>query len=133
MLMVRTRPLLPQSALNNLLLRFPFIYRIKFVNYESGLRDNHGIEDLIAQLKNVLNVGGDIIECGSDRCGTSVIMAKFLKSKGVNKRIYAHDVFGSGFEVNELEEERSLGLTQATNKTFTYNSFDYVKNKIKRL
>jgi hypothetical protein len=85
------------------------------------------------QLKNVLNLEGNIIECGSDRCGTSVIMAKYLKSNGVSKRIYAVDLFGSGFEVTELEEERRLDLTQATNKTFTYNSFDYVKNKIERL
>lgn len=132
-MMARTRPLLPQSTLNNLLLRFPFIYRLRFVNYESGLRDNHGLIDLMNELKSVLNVEGDIIECGSDRCGTSVIMAKFLKSNGVTKKIYALDLFGRGFEENELEEERRLGLTQATNKTFTYNSFEYVKNKIKRL
>jgi hypothetical protein len=131
--MARTHPLLPQSILNGLLLKFPFVYRMKFVNYESGLRDSGGLEDLMERLKGVINVNGDIIECGSDRCGTSVIMAKFLKSKGVSKKIYALDVFGSGFDVNELEEERQLGLTQATNKTFTYNSFDYVKNKIKRL
>ena len=62
----RTRPLLPQSTLNNLLLRFPFIYRMKFGNYESGIRDNHGLEDLMEQLKNVLNLDGNIIECGSD-------------------------------------------------------------------
>src|SRR6266511_2692059 len=101
----RTRPLLPQSILNSLLLRFPFIYRMKFVNYESGLRDNHGLEDLMQQLERVLDVRGDIIECGSDRCGTSVILAKYLKTMGNDKKIYALDMFGSGFDVNELEEE----------------------------
>lgn len=106
---------------------------MKFVNYESGLRTNHGIEDLISQLNNVLNITGEIIECGCDRCGTSIIMAKFLKSRGVTKKIYAVDVFGEGFEISELEEERRLGLTQATNNTFRYNSIQYVKNKIERL
>jgi Macrocin-O-methyltransferase (TylF) len=131
-MVTRNRPLLPMSTLN-ILLRFPFIYRMKFVNYESGLRDNHGLEDLTQQLESVLRVQGNIIECGSDRCGTSVIMAKYLKSIGNDKKIYALDVFGSGFEVNELEEESRLGLTQVPNKTFRYNSFEYVKNKIKLL
>jgi O-methyltransferase len=133
MMVTRNRPLLPMSTLNNILLRFPFIYRMNFVKYESGLRTNHGLDDIMLQLKNARNIEGDIIECGCDRCGTSVIMAKYLKSTCVNKRIYALDVFGHGFEPKELEEERSLGLTQATTKTFRYNSLDYVKSKIRTL
>lgn len=85
------------------------------------------------KLETVLHIQGDIIECGSDRCGTSVILAKYLKTIKNDKKIYALDVFGSGFDVNELEEERRLGLTKAHNTTFTYNSFEYVKSKIKLL
>jgi len=56
-----------------------------------------------------------------------------LKTIDNDKKIYALDVFGSGFDVNELEEERRLGLTQAQNRTFTNTSFEYVKSKIKLL
>jgi O-methyltransferase len=133
MMKSRKRPLLPQSTLNNLLLRFPFLYGINFIKYESGLRTNGGISDLLSGLNKVLNVEGDIIECGSYRCGSSVIMAKHLKTEGVRKKIYALDLFGGGFEISELEEERRLGLTQATNEAFTYNSYHYVKSKIQRL
>jgi len=132
-MVTRTRPLLPMSTLNSILLRFPFIYRMDFVKYESGLRTNRGLDDVLSQLNNVRDIEGEIIECGSDRCGTSAIMAQYLNSIGVEKKIYALDVFGDGFIADELEEERNLGLTKATSNTFRYNSFDYVKNKIKTL
>ena len=129
----RTWPLLPQSILNNLFLTFPSLYKLNFIKFESGLRTNYGIKDLMEMLENVLNIEGNIIECGSDRCGTSVIMANYLKKRGIDKRIYALDLFGGGFEVEELQEERSQGLTEATDQMFRYNSHDYVKNKIERL
>ena len=84
-------------------------------------------------LENVLSIEGNIIECGSDRCGTGGIMANYLKKRGICKRIYALDLFGGGFEVEQLQEERSQGLTEATNQKFRYNSHDCVKNKIERL
>lgn len=133
MMRQRTRPLLPQSVLNTILLRFPFIYTMKFVNYESGLRDNDGLKDLMQQLETILHIRGDIIECGSDRCGTSVILGKYLKTIDIDKKIYALDVFGSGFDIKELEEERRLGLTDVEDSSFTNTSFEYVKKKIKLL
>src|ERR1044071_3176173 len=100
-MVTRTRPLLPMSTLNSILLRFPFIYRMDFVKYESGLRTNRGLDDVLSQLNNVRNIEGEIIECGSDRCGTSAIMAQYLNSIGVEKKIYALDVFGDGFIADE--------------------------------
>ncbi len=118
----------------SILLAFPFIYRLKFVNYESFMQKNNGIEDLITKLKTVLNVNGDIIECGSARCGTTIIIANYLKAKGISKKVYALDLFGQGFDLQELQEERRLGLTRAKDNAFTRGmSYEYARRKIDRL
>jgi Macrocin-O-methyltransferase (TylF) len=85
-------------------------------------------------LDTVLHLEGNIIECGSARCGTIIIIASYLRSRGIaTKKIYALDLFGGGFDITELEKERNLGLTQVSNKSMTYNSFEYVKKKIGKL
>ena len=66
--------------LNDLLLKFSFLYRTKFINYESQLEKKNGIEDLLTKLNSVLDIEGDIIECGSYVCGTSAIIASYLRS-----------------------------------------------------
>lgn len=97
------------------------------------MKNNYGLKDVVGQLGTVLDVEGDVIECGSNRCGTSIIMAKYLKIMDSDKKIYAFDAFGSGLDVTELENERRLGLTGSPNTLFTYNSFEYVRKKIKLL
>ena len=102
----KIKPKIPPIIFNNFLLIFPFLYRTKLVNYETDLEENHGIDDLLQQLNMVLNLEGDIIECGSSRCGTSIIIANYLRSKQVySKMIYACDSF-EGFDRYELRQER---------------------------
>jgi Macrocin-O-methyltransferase (TylF) len=124
--------LIPPALLNNFLLTFPVLYHTELVYYETNLHYNHGIEDLLAQLNPVLDIEGDIIECGSSRCGASIIMAKHLQSKQVHKTIYACDSF-EGFDPAELERERRDGLANASDSAFTSTSYEYVKRKIKKL
>ena len=50
----------------------------------------------------------------------------------VDKKIYAIDSF-IGFDPNELKKEQKRGFTNATTKSFTYSSLDYVLKKIKKL
>jgi hypothetical protein len=119
--------------LNDLLLKFSFLYRTKFINYESQLEKKNGIEDLLTKLNSVLDIEGDIIECGSYVCGTSAIIASYLRSVGVNKKVYALDLFGGGFDLKELEGERQAGLTQAKDSAFTHTSYGYIKKKIEKL
>jgi len=121
----------PQPILNGVLLKFPILYKSKFINYESYLGDC--IEELLEKLDSVFGIEGNLIECGCARCGSTVIMAKHLKEKSVNKKIYACDLFGGGFDMDELVVERELGLTAAPNNAFTYNSYEYVQKKIKSL
>lgn len=122
----------PQRILNNLLLTFPSLYQTKFVQYESYL-GTEGIGDLLAKLRSVVTLEGDIIECGSARCGTSVIIANYLRSNGINKKVYALDSFGRGFDLAELKDERQAGLTRAGNDAFVQTSYRYVTCKIQKL
>ena len=133
MLKARIGHVVPQSTLNYVLLRFPFLYHTSFVNYESYSADRGGIDDLVGQLKIVSSLDGNIIECGSARCGTSILIAKFLHSSRIQKKIYSLDLFGKGLDVNELNEERKDGRTKVSGKAFTYNSFEYVLRKIRIL
>ncbi|MBN1481607.1 hypothetical protein EH223_04520 [candidate division KSB1 bacterium] len=122
---------IPQPFLNRVLLTFPFLYRTKVVNYETNFLTDD-IDDLLSQLDYVLPMEGNIIECGSSRCGASIIMGNHLRSKHIPKKIYACDSF-EGFNPDELEKEKAAGLTKATKNSFTSTSYEYVKSKIKRL
>lgn len=123
---------IPQPILNNVFLAFPFLYRMKFISYESYIAENNGLDDLLSYLDKVLHIEGDIIECGSGRCGSSIIVANYLKLRRINKKVYACDTF-SGFDLSELQDERKKGLTKATENSLKHTSYDYVKKKIERL
>lgn len=121
----------PPSVLNNILLTFPSLYRTKLVNYETNMAI-HGLDDLLSQLQCVLELPGNIIECGSSRCGASVIMANYCRERGIAKTIYACDSF-QGFDPEEWRREREAGLTSTPDRAFTSTSYDYVRTKLTRL
>jgi hypothetical protein len=123
---------IPPRLLNALLLRFPGLYVTQLVRQETSLVENRGVEDLVAQLERVLALEGDIVECGSSRCGSSVIMATRLRRGGVRKTLYACDSY-RGFDPDELREERRRGLTKAPENAFTSTSLDYVRKKLRKL
>ena len=122
----------PPALLNALLLRFPSLYRTKLVCYETNLRSAGGIDELLAQMTTVMDVEGEIIECGSSRCGASIIMASYLRTRQVNKKILACDSF-EGFDQSELKREQMVGLTTARSSAFTSTSYEYVQKKISAL
>ncbi len=126
----RIKQIVPRPVLYELLLAFPMLYRTRSVQYETNLAQ--AVDELIEQLDPTLVLDGEIIECGSARCGTSVMMAEHVRRKGVHKKIYALDSF-EGFDRTELAREREAGLTEEANDAFTNTSFPYVKRKIQRL
>jgi len=128
----KIRNSLPEPVFNNLLLTFPFLYKTKFVNYESNIALGNSLEELFDELDKVLDLEGDIIECGCARCGTSILIADYLRRKGINKKIYACDTFG-GFDQKEHNIEKKLGLTSSKPEAFAHNSYEYVIKKIKKL
>jgi hypothetical protein len=123
---------IPLALLNTFLLRFPSLYHTKLVFYETNLQATGGIDELLDQLARVLDVEGDIVECGSSRCGASVIMAHYLQAQQVDKKILACDSY-EGFDRIELENERKDGLTTACGNAFTSTSYEYVQKKIAAL
>lgn len=129
---IKIKRAIPKELLNSLLLTFPFLYRTRLVQYETTLQEGHGIDDLLEKLKTTESCPGDVIECGSSRCGASVIIANALRSRGLKKKIYACDTFES-FDPKELERERRQGLVNVPDGAFTSTSYEYVKKKIDRL
>jgi len=129
-LRAKVKQTVPQPLLNSVLLTLPFLYRTKLINYETNL--GSGIDELLAQLGMVISLDGDIIECGSTYCGSSIIMANYLRSNHVHKVIYACDSF-EGFDRAELDKERKAGLVNSPDNPFTFASYEYVRRKIERL
>jgi hypothetical protein len=121
--------IIPNTLLNSLLLTFPKLYKLKLINYETNLVSNKGIKDLQSQLDVATSLPGDIIECGSSRCGASIIMANFLRENSIKKTIFALDSF-EGFDLNELKREKQLGLVDVGDDAFTSTSYEYVKRKL---
>ena len=105
---------------------------MRFLNYESVI-DKTGLQDLCELLDLTVTLRGDIVECGSDRCGTSVIMANYVRSHGVKRTIYACDTF-EGFLPEELGREKELGRTDVPESTFAFPlQYEYVRKKLVRL
>jgi len=130
-LIIRLALKLPKGVLDNFLLSFPSMYKNNFINYESGVAPDD-MKKLIDVIKEVKELPGDIIECGSNRCGTTAILANYLKSDRIEKKIFALDSF-SGFDPKEIEEERKEGFTDFSPDSYHYNSYKYVVKKIEKL
>jgi hypothetical protein len=119
---IRTR--VPRSYVSRILLACPWLYRL--VRYESQLA-----AEQVALVAGLLSAdrAGNVIECGVYRAGTTVFLARQLKQRRLEKKIYALDSF-AGFE-REIEDEIRRGLVVAEGRAaFTSNSLDYVKRKL---
>ena len=124
--------MLPSGFLNRLFLSCPVLYRLPFVRYESNL-EKIGLRELYELADRVMPLPGIIIECGSSRAGSTILLAKHLKNKqGRTRKLFALDSF-AGFPRNELRRERALGLTSASEEDFTSTSLEYVVAKLRRL
>jgi macrocin-O-methyltransferase TylF-like protien len=117
--------------LNAVLLKVPALYRAPFVNFETNI-SAAGINDLLEAVEQTAHLSGDVVECGSSRCGASVIMANYLRSHGYSKRVIACDSF-QGFDQHELRKERGSRLTTTGERDCTSTSFEYVQSKLKAL
>jgi hypothetical protein len=125
--LMKARCLVPRPLRRWALLRSRLFLRL--VNYETVM-SAVGLRDVRQLLDMTLGVQGDVVECGCNRCGTSVIMANYLRSRGVGKTIYACDTF-DGFSPEELERERQLGRADVSQSAFTSpGQYEYVKEKL---
>ena len=125
----RLKKLIPVKLLNAILLNFPMLYSSSVVRYESNFQNPDDLQELLAQLEATFTIPGDVIECGSSRCGTSAIMALFLRKHSIKKMIFACDSF-EGFDRQELAREFQARLTTTKDDAFTSTSYDYVKRKL---
>jgi hypothetical protein len=130
-LTVKIKKMVPPPLLNRLLLTFPFLYELPIVRYESNI-GVRGLNTVTKLLETVIHLDGNLIECGASRCGTTVVMAQFLRAKGSDKHIFVLDSF-EGFPPEEVEHERAEGLNTSGPQAFTSTSLDYVQAKFKAL
>ena len=129
----RLKQAVPIPLYNKLMLSFPALYRTKLFCYESNLQGSSGIKELLCRLDTAMALKGNIIECGSSRCGTAIIMANHLRRKRVRKLIYACDSF-EGFDPVEVGTEIREGhFRPEARNAFKSTSFDYVTQKIELL
>ena len=113
------------------MLSAPWLQRLPIINYESNL-NAIGLHEIFDFLDQTRNLDGDIIECGSCWCGTSILMAKHMRSLGSQKTVHALDSY-EGFNTEELRRERSLGLISCPDHTFRYaGMYEYVVGKIRK-
>jgi predicted O-methyltransferase YrrM len=117
---------IPPQVLNQTLLTFPFLYRFPIVRYESNLSKRHCLF-MTSLLRSTLHLPGNIIECGSSRCGSAVIMSRVAP----NKIVYACDSF-QGFLPSEVMQQRLAGSIIG-NGAFKSTSLAYVTEKLRRL
>jgi len=114
-----------------LLLRFPFLYPLPSVRYESNLKGT-GLRELYALADRVSSLPGAIIECGSARGGSAIYLAKHLQRRGQTRQLFALDSY-AGFQKDELARERAKGLASVPENTFASTSFEYVVAKLRKL
>ncbi|MGI0010790.1 MAG: hypothetical protein ACREAE_05270, partial [Nitrosopumilaceae archaeon] len=120
---------LPPPIVDNILLLFPMLYRTKLLNYESG-NSKTDLQHLLNGIDETIYLEGNIIECGSNRCGTSSLLALHLKSHKSSKKVFALDSF-TGMIPKELDLEKASLATDMTPEHYSYNSYGYVVKKIK--
>jgi predicted O-methyltransferase YrrM len=114
----------PRSSIDQILLAFPMLYPA--IRYESQLSPEQ-----LAILTGIVTdpLPGNIIECGVYRAGTTVLLARVLKTRRITRTIYALDSF-SGF-TGEIDDEVQRGqVIEAGRVAFTANSLAYVRRKI---
>jgi Macrocin-O-methyltransferase (TylF) len=128
--LMKIRGIVPRPLRRHALLKSRLLLRL--IGYESVM-DAAGLNDMGELLDMTLHVPGGIVECGCNRCGTTVIIANHLRSRSVRKTIYACDTF-HGFAVAELDRERKLGRADAPPSAFAGpGQYEYVKEKLFRL
>lgn len=128
--LMKVRGFVPRPLRRRALLRSRFFLRL--LNYETVM-DSVGLAELEQLLDMTLGVQGHIVECGCNRCGTTVIMAKYLRSRDAKKTIYACDTF-DGFSPPELEREKQLGRAEVSERAFrSPGQYEYVKEKLSNL
>ena len=125
---------IPARLLNRVILAAPALYRLPFVNYESNLDRGGGVDELLRLVEETARLPGDIVECGSSRAGSAILMARRLRGLGATKTVIAIDSF-AGFDLDELERERRQGRIGAgiADTAFTSTNFEYVAKKVAAL
>jgi hypothetical protein len=98
----------------------------KYHNELHASQDVYTLTFLLECIRQTEELDGNIIELGSYKCGTTIMLAKFLEQIKSKKKIFACDTFDGMPEDDEFVEETiAAGL-------FGDTSFDFVSKQIQR-
>ena len=111
------------------IIEFFYKYHTEPVMLSSGktnTQDVYTLTFLLECIRQTEKLDGNIIELGSYKCGTTIMLAKFLEQIKSKKKIFACDTFDGIPEDDEfVEETTATGL-------FGDTSFDFVSKQIQR-
>lgn len=99
-----------------------------YIRNHARLEDTQSSIHVVPFLRFMRQTGsipGDILELGSYKCGTTILLSHYLDMLGSDKKIYACDTF-SGFPYEDRFNDKSVKLKIRCNDT----SLGYVTDKI---
>ena len=118
--------LVPEGLLNRALVKNPWLYSTPLVRFEANLVPRQ-LAVLQREITKCVALSGDVVECGSSRCGSSIKMAQWAP----HKTIFALDSF-EGFNPRDVEHDQRLG-SRVPLGAFTSTSYEYVVQKVRAL
>ena len=89
-------------------------------------QDAYTLAFLFQCIKQTESLEGDIIELGSYKCGTSIMMAKFLKQINSKKKIFACDTYDG------MPDDDEYVKNKIAKGMFSDTSFDFVSEQVKK-
>jgi len=93
------------------LIREELSYYVKHHYELEDLQDGLDMGNLLLFLKETENLEGDVLELGTYKCGTTIMMARFLKKIGSKRRIFGCDAFmGLPYEDKHSSQKNTTGM-----------------------
>ena len=103
--------------------KFSFVLENWVKIKELTLVDPFRLQTLIELVERTKDVSGDIVECGSYKGGTGILMAEYLKINNINKKIYLLDSFEG---LPEPDAENDNGYKKGQFKSNAIVLQDYI-------
>jgi len=96
-------------------------------HYElEDLQEGLGIASLLKFVKDLENIDGDILELGTYKGGTAIMLARFLKKINSKKKIYSCDTFSG------LPDDDQFATQKNVKNLFSNNDYELVLKKIEK-
>jgi len=108
------------------LIREELSFLIKHHSKLESLQDGLDMGNVLTFVKETENLEGDILELGTYKCGTTIMMARFLKKISSKRKVIGCDAFiGLPYEDKHSSQQNAKGM-------FSDVTVEHVLEKIKK-